>query len=1115
MLKIEDIEDDLSRMYRIAIENSIPKKYVVIVRGNDQYLLLPNMIAEYYDQHHIFDYLSNEDYIYDNTLDFKLEVPMLLYQIGVDIDTINSILSIPIDKDIFENTFNTWLDGLQKELEDDNVKYSNMKSIQEQIINVEPYMISKIDIIRVGYIGYIGVNDGLDIFNRSRTSQQVQMIQYIDVLGKSYYKIYKDKVNVNVLEDNNSIAIEYNHLYLTIWLKDEEYVLVDYDIERGIIKFKLEGVDDSGIRSIIESALDVKISEYRRNSIDANFTIYGIDIIEPIFLDMILNDDVLSTYIIFNESNKPYYEKRNVNIINRLNDIELLSATLYQYYAIGGEKVTIYDPLTTQTSTITLNQDIPYIIVKVNKAVSDKSLNQFVNIFPRLLRIYKNNENSVVDIYKRVLGIDIVSKIEELKGISKYKPSPTSNIYRIRSLAGDLFVSDYARVCQCNAQPIIISVDEVDIWKQKGRQILYFPPPPNNQLILVCPDDKRPYPGVKRNKILSNADKYPYVPCCYKTDQMNIRSNSAYNEYYHNIPQRHGSNIYHKMTTDKVLPLNRIGMLPISIEKLLSRRLKDVVRYGVMVSPNSCIHALCQILDDKYNYTEDYIINVRKDIIESIYPSLLKQELYDISESEISYRLSTDEFFDTQIFYRALEEYFNVNLYVLTYQPISRKEGSRLRDTANIEIPRYKYYPIKLYREDRKVVLLYRHWGAESDGLKYPHYEIIVQYDEVNKTITNIFNADIDMDIDFSGMVYVYGDIFSNVDRNNIVKQYIDDIGKVRAFIYKVNDISYTAIINPTQPENIESTTELVKVDYNDLVKVIDVNKIRSVDRVGIGLWYDDVYIPLKSVDGLDMYEDGELNPLYNTQLTTSYYTNLQRQYKNLEIILNLTLWLYTLSGLSIDEFIDRYVYVGDDDRYDFTNLPIDIPPITNIDEAIEYINRHSEGYIYDSKGIYLYKILDAIRYFIESTINNFDTVKVNKILSNSVNVDDNIVLNSREEFGIWLAMSKKDTINQIYETIDNKMHILIDPYLYDDNGVICLIQNTNDIYRALSIAYVWSIERVNMGYNGEIYDEIKSLPYKLYIVEGGKLKYVNGEGKYRILDYGNKLYAAILGYDS
>jgi hypothetical protein len=796
--------------------------------------------------------------------------------------------------------------------------------------------------------------------------------------------------------------------------------------------------------------------------------------------------------------------------------------------------VDVYNPTTRGIININLTANQPYVVVNVYKAISDRMVFYTQNIISCLLALYITKDKDIIERY-RIIGLDLKPDVRTEREIR------TSRIQQIRSLASDLFVSDYARLCQSIAQPLLITPGEVDYWREKGRQIMYFPPD-SKKWIIVCPTDERPYPGVKLNRILSNARLYPYIPCCYRTDQMDPRANSRYNEYYLGRQKQHQRRgLDNKIVTNKILQVGRIGDLPMDIVRLFryigatTYDNDQVVRYGVVHSPNSFIHAVATVMAEGYNTLKDedkerYVIDLRQRIITYVNPAVAKQQMYEYSEEEILRYLSSPmEYFDSDITFRVLEEIFNVNIVVFF--------------RSDLEVGRYKYFPIRSYRQ-RPTLAIYKHWGAETDNLAFPHYELIVIYHqskvidfilspEAAKRLYDVINDSHRVMQWSPGGNKVYNSP-TIVDRYRpfIIAQYIDNVGKARAFVVKQDDKYVTIIVQPSAPENV---TTIKKED----LPLTSLDDIRSLfgpptsydvsEQTVLGVWYTlddtDVYVPVVPVEG-DFLPHGPPNPIYAPTALNSHVERLVRLNETVNIMLRLVLWLYNLwtkarPSSTVDDFIEQTFVLeeGDvsDEVYNFSSLSTSLPDVGSFDEAIVYLS--STGLIQQGR-IYMYslRLLEGIRFFLMTTLKNYSDPKVDRIrpaLDKYKAKSNELVFLSRREIEDWLHLIERNPY-KVYTALSTDLSSETEPYSFLDNNKLYIVQNVEPTIdrevmfkRAAYIGHIWSQTRHNVGYHNREEYECK---FNVYVISpASRLQLIKQEGDVDILDYGNGMIAALL----
>ena len=163
------------------------------------------------------------------------------------------------------------------------------------------------------------------------------------------------------------------------------------------------------------------------------------------------------------------------------------------------------------------------------------------------LTVYKEYESSIMGAIDSFIEDEVQSefKVKTTKVTEKKIKQLRDNLFRItndETLKDTLFnpgTTGYTRTCECKKQPVIISdeKDEKD-WSDRTftykneeikRQIGEFPPK-DPIFKFVCPDDEYPFPSLTKNNDPENSKKFPYVPCCAKTDEIN-NPKSNYNNY--------------------------------------------------------------------------------------------------------------------------------------------------------------------------------------------------------------------------------------------------------------------------------------------------------------------------------------------------------------------------------------------------------------------------------------------------------------------------------------------------------------------------------------------------------------------------------------------------------
>ncbi len=362
--------------------------------------------------------------------------------------------------------------------------------------------------------------------------------------------------------------------------------------------------------------------------------------------------------------------------------------TLTQIYADGTEIITITDPTPIKGNNpisrqLTLPVKHPYIRVNISKASSEEAAKKFSIVFNLLMKKYQTIRPGIANGMKNVIQSPLLEKLlkqkQKIKIVLTGKRKQEENIDilleqgattidELKKIAKDIFLPNYARNnCQKPNRPIIPPRGEIENIKTQtfvfknakkktmetyNRQVMEYPPlnpfgkprdannPIKRVYHFVCPNTKKyPFPGVKENK-LANKDIYPYVPCCYGTDQMKPGNDSDYDWYYRGKKKRRSKRTKGKLKTNKILDPGREGILDDEIATIISKydttpdvqpglpilagnlKTGTFFRRGVVRSPNSLIHCVLDALDypeyinaPDVKSKENLVVSVRKSLV--------------------------------------------------------------------------------------------------------------------------------------------------------------------------------------------------------------------------------------------------------------------------------------------------------------------------------------------------------------------------------------------------------------------------------------------------------------------------------------------------------------------
>ena len=997
---IKTIVDRLKTYEYINILNPIRES---IIKGDDLVEIQKEYDLSLTDMQNIYYNISIKENIDTETIINNLE----------HLNEINIGESIELTIDDIRGSYDLWVNDIKKLIENeknkleqflinfdiiDNVDLltpigSSQISVQVTSVKFTSYIHNVKPLVKIsdGTTREINEHDGIDIFNFSKCSEYIPYIQYNN--EKKYYKLYnKEELNYNELIPKSTQTNNADHIYMSISTgeknkKKETFNLVKYNIAESKMIFKTiekEGIDMyQTVVNRIEESTPLKLKYVGDIRVSGEFYIYGMEYEEITFVFNLKLQSIFNTYLYIDETTKPYPFKKRVffhlrSVINSDMEDDDNKNKSIAWIAINynktGNNTIVVETENNQSAQIPPNT--PFVKINIIRAINRDIINQLHYLLPRLLTIY-NDTNGLLGtkniIYRIAPGITkyIESSDDETKKITKGAKS--AKISQLKEIAPDLIVKDYARKCQCSRQPIIIPKEEVPMWSSKTfimngvnyRQVLPFPPD-NPRWFFVCANNEWPFPGIKKNT-LENKHIYPFIPCCFKKNEMAPTANSYYNEYYRGIPKKKTTKVsksMHIIKTDKILEPQRTGKIPQSINKLLNTvDQNEYIRVGVIRSPNSMIHSILDAFKfPQYNMIqsdqekENYVTLFRLDLVKQLKDkvSLLKQEMYDFDDEEIISTLSnTSVFLDPSIYYRIFEEIFGINIYVFIVP-----KGSEQLSYGKLEIPRHKYFHARPLKPDRLTIILFKYYGSDADKALYPQCEYIAEFSPEIGIIKRFYGNIVDNKNTDTRMVKLLhntmlnthesitwsidphnfrpvarSNIFSsfnifetfNIFKPNIIGQYIDDYGKCRGFAFKYNDTTTIEIYTPpTQPEFFVNLTRNInpenKPSYDIVLSLLSINPLMittDLDKeILTGFWYPildietGIYIPIKPIKLDDISE--QYKYIKNIQIGPNFYffanaiddvKRVRKLKKTRDIFLQLIKWLFDIYRSTNNEY--------------------------------------------------------------------------------------------------------------------------------------------------------------------------------------------------------------------
>ena len=484
-----------------------------------------------------------------------------------------------------------------------------------------------------------------------------------------------------------------------LWVAVEQgrtYVLLDLDVVRGTATVEIPtGVEAFQARLAVLLP-GVQWGEPRRLSVRGEYILPSLTLSEYVLADLVTTDALLSSYLSLNESDPSpikgrsrigalWNKSRFILYFKQLQSTEKALHALFNQSTAG-----VGDPYGMVPGT-------PYVRVTILKGPSEDSVKLFYSVFNRLVTYYEERAPTVLDEYQALLGQGQTGTLAPRKSerLARQEDQVTRN-ERLRMALPDVFVSGYARICQAPLQPEILPEDEE---APEGRQVLPYPAPPQNKLQLVCPASA-PYPTVIPNTLESKG-VVGYLPCCTTTNQIDVPT-SAYTRIYKEgkdvteafPPVRTRATLQNE---ERVLDYNRTGKLLPILESTVQSA--TATRLGSWPSPSNFLLAVLQAVGSAPADVTDTSLDALRQALPLPHPELLSQEMWDVPMDErAAWFHDPARFLDPQLFLRALEEAYDLNIYLFSSE----------ENVPVVLLPRYFQFPCRPFRA-RRCALVYVH----------------------------------------------------------------------------------------------------------------------------------------------------------------------------------------------------------------------------------------------------------------------------------------------------------------------------------------------------------------------------------------------------------------------
>lgn len=1070
----QNIED------KICLQRKILPKYI-----NFKYLSENEIeTQEINDVMKKYDILDFDNFLSKNVFELDIKTLIILWFINhkKDIDPHVEMVFYDKYKKRFDTGKITSKENIESFIKKDIVEFKNFSEnitrsldILTELEQYKATVISDIDIVKVKTKVNFHVNyDIFELFNSMELSRDIPFC----VIG-NYYKILKDFIPVDSWtytkeKINNDIKGKDNVLFVKVLnvrnepsrniTKTDESLYSTVSILFNPVEGKFE---NNKVTLLIESSVDSdfktddlisrivnifkgdipRIEKKEDVQIKAELIVPNFRLDRPIFLDLILLNKIISNFCNVDERLRINKEKGGVYLYFSFNendkDDDIITCSITEQVV---EKTN--QELMKRFKELKVNQ--PYMKLRITKVRNIETAEKFKYVFSRILTIYSNERDKIINEYEKYINKfeDVLKKLNNDIELKRRKSVRTRDM--LKDVIPDQFTSGYSRwSCPAGREPKIIGTkdgedvpEEVNDLRSKNVQVMLFPK--ENEVdypkyYYSCHHNKNhKYPGLRINK-LSNKQKYPIVPCCFKMDH--LRKNSVLKEYYESdkINLSHfrdkkddDDDVKNKriFTTNKMLKPKQIGYLVKNINNYFATIDFEgsYYRKGVNIGPNSVIETILSVVDknfEKYKQEElqKKIIKIREDIVKLVDDSDVFQSAYNYTPETLkNYLRDTNKYFNPNLLCRLLEEFFKCNLFIFTQ---NEKNQDGILDSVY-----FKKQYLSYKKEKKPYIFIYQHTGTDLDIKDYPHCELIYRVDNNNKKdIDYYFKQNYEV-VKRTEEIFrkIYISDLKNIDielkfKTKIISQGIDYNGKTRFLQFK----NICLLSSPLPPLILKQEYNYSPIDIKIAEKFLkdeDVKihtyKFSRNNIVGIRFYKDgfSFYIPIIPFVKEGGNKDGEI--IYPTNIAESQLTLYNDYHKITRYLIEYMLYLFsvkykldskngevTINDYYIEKFVKEYTRVDPSFEYGV------VPRIFSMKSGVMKDNK-----LILTSNLALKKLVYILRVYIR---NNLELVK---------------------------KYSEFIYIQSYYDDIKDFSYSNNNPIIYGNNSLIKWIENNKPSYK-------------------------------------------------------------------
>lgn len=588
----------------------------------------------------------------------------------------------------------------------------------------------------------------LDIFDDLQTNKDMPLIT-----TKKYYKVLEGfPYSLDTPEDDETMFLFY---------KGERLVLQSAgNYIKPSFQITLPAENLSDIKTLLKSTNFKLVKEKLNVIINFNHPEFKtFEFNKNIWADIIMNNGAVSEKFAIDEHLKTFkssslvymyfYPKGPAKDLQEVNKIAFTVRSNNEY---------INDALTTILTVKLLNCEIDEIMM-------------FSSYISKVFGVYYETADQIVAEYNKYLSIPI--KL----GATINAPKKKS---RLKDIEPELFIAGYKR--SCGFPPKIISAEEAKQYEEAGFQTMIFPRSEGEGLAprhYVCTEKGYEHPGLRVNN-LPNKDKFKYLPCCYKEDQ--LAKDTVYRRYLNAVERKVAEKRYGHIKTEKILRKGQTGDLPPKLKKLMTlvdSQNVTVVRKGVGESTASIL----ECISGRDPNAERKKLGALKDDILTI-----SSQEFTLFGGDLNYAReilrNQNEYLDPRVFFTLLESIYDYKLILLGRE--------------DFIFPHF-VTTFAYYQNAGRIIIAYENFGGSSEYQVIPQWEIIenVRSKEILYDYYSVFYSRYQVNL------------FGNAERIDILPGQVEDwVGNVVAQI--LNSSGQVIALNiKTPPKQVTKTFRL------------------------------------------------------------------------------------------------------------------------------------------------------------------------------------------------------------------------------------------------------------------------------------------------------------------